>query len=248
MKLLVFALHGFLGQQSDWDFLRGEKQKNAFTGTHLLVSDYTKIPGLSPVSGDIEAWGLQFIGWKREVYGERPFVIMGYSQGGRLAMMTLKENSPDCLGGVILSAHLGLSNTEKEKRLKNDQVWAKRFLEDDFSTLVKEWDSQPTLVGKKPSPARAEDDFSRQILAESLLNWSAGLQPDLKEWIKEYPKPILWMSGQDDEKYRIQNGMVEFKNKLSRKTLVPESGHRVLSDNPDFVAAEVSGFLRQFKT
>jgi len=106
---LVF-LHGFLGTAADWqpvcDFL---------PPCHCIGINLPGHGGV-PFSEDFE------------IDIER-FHLIGYSLGGRLAMAYAAKNPSRIASLTIASAHPGLTDeSEKQKRLENDAMWAKNVI------------------------------------------------------------------------------------------------------------------------
>ena len=224
----VYALTGFLGCKSDWDFF----QATDFGVDHLI--SIVPEPTLT-----LEAWGSDFSSNK-----SCQNILLGYSLGGRLTLHALLENPLLWKAAIIVSAHPGLtSETEKNERLQKDQKWADRFLSEDWDTLLSEWNSQAVLKASLPL-ARNEKDYDRKKLAQMLQIWSLGKQANLREGLSDLSLPILWITGGKDVSYTALSQTVTLNHPLSCKKIISQSGHRVPWDNPISFKETVSCWLK----
>lgn len=188
LKSNIYTLHGFLGLPSDFDFL--------------------DIPHISlPVrpANSFHEWASNF---NRSIKTSNN-VLIGYSMGARLALQAWKE-SPSLWNDIILiSGHPGLTDGNQE-RMDADAKWAKRFLEDDWDTLMRDWEGQAAL--KSYSIPRYEKNYDRKELASHLLNFSLGKQP-------LFEAPAFWILGGNDPK--------KIRQKIPNPCIISDRGHRL---------------------
>lgn len=198
----IVALHGFLGSPKDFE--------------HWDVMPVKLEPKVN--------FAKEFNAWAKEHFAP-PRVIMGYSLGGRLALHVLLDEPSLWSKGILISTHPGLTG-EREKRLKHDQAWAKRFLHDPWEDLMRDWEAQEVFKNETYRFIRKEADYKREDLAKWLTHFSLGLQEDLLPKISELNLPLLWVTGEHDHVYR---GLAKkaCKNHLfSREFVIPGSYHR----------------------
>lgn len=212
----LYALHGFLGLSADWEFMRQDHFQchfpNLFDG---------KI--WNPNRG-LEETGATLNIMASNNSGEN--ILLGYSLGGRIALNALIQNPKLWKCAIIVSADPGLKlQSEKDQRLTQDQVWKKRFLNDPWDNLMKAWNSQP--VFHNDSISRSELDYDRKILAAALTGWSLATQEDLSPMIAEVPVPILWIAGNQDEKYSAIAKEINLCHPLSKVWIADGASHRV---------------------
>ena len=111
---MIYALHGFLGKPSDWDFL--DLQNIHAPNLHQ-----------APQAKDFWNWAEDF---NREVAAQDDApILLAYSMGGRLALHALLQGPKLWKAAIIVSAHTGLqSEQERTARLQSDAKLAEDFL------------------------------------------------------------------------------------------------------------------------
>ena len=152
-----FQLHclpGFLGLPSDWDlfdqkFFPCHFIKYALSLPHSLTASENS---LSPFGeSKLNSWASSF---HKQVFSSEKFknkknILVGYSLGGRLALHSLCEkNNWDA--AILISVNPGLTSDEEKKiRWENDNLWAQKFLNEDWKTVMVSWDNQGVFSGQK---------------------------------------------------------------------------------------------------
>ncbi len=278
MTMNIVCLHGFLGRPQDFNFLKdsidSEKSIVDFSELNFIFLDYFNIKELSPNNCGIKDWGRQFWAWYKKQYPNTPFVLMGYSLGGRLGLEVLaaasglNDSKPNtnknilsfnlnefCLlkGFVFISTGFGLiQNFLPTDELQNkfinechpesvdsrwlaDQKWAEIFYAQDFSKALQLWNSQSVFNGTDSAVQRTEAEYSKIVLKNVFLNWSPSKQINHIELLSGVSVPVLWISGELDQKYSFQNKWLQINNsnKNINYKIIPQSGHRILMDQPN---------------
>ncbi|MBX3040584.1 MAG: alpha/beta fold hydrolase [Bdellovibrionaceae bacterium] len=237
---LVF-LHGFLGEGSDW-----EQVTRAFSKTehrfHLL--DYVKDPLLGPSVAPLDRWGRAFGRWAQEKHlAPQETLLVGYSQGGRLALQALESSGLPLRGAILISTNPGLRDDDHEarsQRTKNDEAWAERFQNESWESVLQAWNQQGVFSGALNEPIRQYSAEAPLRAAASLRNWSLARQQNFKHFLRLNPRKTYWLMGERDHKF------VQILNELRadvpslRGEVVPDAGHRVLFDQPRFLAERLS--------
>lgn len=226
----LYALHGFLGTPQDWDpFLNSFRAK--FYATELSCTGR---------KGFYE-WAHAFN--RRIAPDPESKILLGYSLGGRLAMHALLENPDLWNAAIIVSANPGLPcKRKKEERLASDIAWSKKFLEEPWESLMKQWNAREALA-TSTALARREEDYSREELSRHLVNLSLGNQEDLSERLAKIMIPILWMAGENDPHYAMLAKNFRPAHPRSKIWIAPNSGHRIPWDSPAAFAAEIARFI-----
>lgn len=215
----ITALHGFLGDSRDWDFLQ-------------------KFNCLTP---SLLSFPSTFEGFVTQINRETSSILIGYSLGGRLALHALLAEPKQYKAAVIISSHPGLKEGKRE-RLINDQKWAEKLLNNSWDFFISEWNKQPIFA--ESSFLQREEPQDKDGLAERLVGWSLGLQENLRDQISTLTIPILWVVGEKDLTYLSLARELTFQHSLSRIEIIKNAGHRVLWDNPAQLSLTIEQFLQ----
>lgn len=222
-KFHLFALHGFLGNPTDWQ-------------QFPMIDQRMKI----------EHEDLSFWAWTNQFNAGLPKkesknIILGYSLGGRLAMHALLSNPDFWDAAIFISAHPGLINPqERALRLQSDQKWAERFLVDNWENLMRDWNANPVFGGRNQPFIKEERNFDRKKLALQLVNWSLGSQQPLLSNLKELRKPMLVLAGLQDTKFCLVAD--QFRD-FAQVEIISESAHRVPWDQPIEFQNQINQFI-----
>ncbi len=74
------------------------------------------------------------------------FWLVGYSLGGRVAMMAACQELAGLCGVVVEGGHPGLQNAEQRaERQRSDRQWAQRFRTEPLTAVFADWYQQPVL-------------------------------------------------------------------------------------------------------
>lgn len=246
---MIIALHGFLGLPRDWLALepllgpRTEPPKTQLK-TQLTARDLWR-DARDELS--LEAWSEKFIS-TLPAGGEKPLLI-GYSMGGRLAMHAALLAPERFRGAVFVSANPGLSDeAERRRRIETDSLWARRFLSDEWSKILADWNSQPVLKPAGPETSeispRLDADFDRRALANAMNLWSLGRQRDLRRELAQLSIPHCYVTGQEDAKFTELVTAME-KSPAARTEIIAGAGHRVPWEKPADFTRIVRSMLQE---
>lgn len=226
----VYALQGFLGLPSDWDRL-GEGVGASFEALEPFALAH-------PREG-LRRWGRALNDWIAKQPAQKR-ILLGYSQGGRLAMHALLDAPELWSCAIFVSAHTGLQTSEERAaRLQRDKKWAERFLQDPWDVLIGDWDRQVVFQEQMPVFCRQEGDYDRSLLAHALEGWSVGGQEDLREPLSKLLCPLLWVAGERDVHYVKLAKQMAAIHPHSSCWIAPESGHRVPWECPQLFLQQV---------
>jgi 2-succinyl-6-hydroxy-2,4-cyclohexadiene-1-carboxylate synthase len=212
---VTVAIHGFLGEARDWDFLRQ-------AGFDIRAVDLFRTYPLPMLAAAADA-------------------IVGYSMGGRLALQVLLSGATFSRA-VIVSAGLGIDDpAERIARRQRDELWAQRFERDDWRELMHEWNAQPLFDGE--GVPREESDFDRRALAAALREWSPAVLPPVAARLHEIEIPLLWIAGARDAKYVAEGTRAVELLPNAELWVCPDAGHRVMWDHPQRFVERMGKFL-----
>ncbi len=180
---------------------------------------------------------------------DEPIPLVGYSQGGRIAILVALEY-PDLVDRLILaSTSPGISSeTDREVRRANDGVLADRIESIGLEAFLDEW-LEGSITGTRhlSEDVRRADRACRNEntaagLASALRGFGQGSQPFVGGRLGELPMPVLSISGGRDVKYTHLAAEIAASVPDGRHRSIPESGHNVILDAPRELAEAISDF------
>lgn len=235
---MIHALHGNAGIPDDLAHILRESD-HPFTAWHLwrFLDDH-------PGAGTLHGFAAAF---QEEVdhTTDSPRVLLGYSLGARLALHVLTAYPQRWDAAILLSPHPGLPGAaERAERLTVDQTWAVRFLRERWDEVMTAWNAQPVFSGESvPSHDQLLVETWRREVAFGFDAWSLGRQDDLRPLLPGVSCPVLWLTGERDEKF---TGLAAEACPLlprGRHKVIARAGHRVHLDQPAATAAQIRAFL-----
>ena len=191
---MIWALHGAVGSAADWRLFAGSV---SWQGQQIRQLDLWRF--LDCCSMPLVDFGAALAEEIKRVDPEP--ILLGYSMGGRLALHALLEQPVFWKAAIIVSAHPGLSHEEErvERRAK-DAEWSAMALKGEWSEFLTHWQEQTVLSGVTMSN-RAGLKERRVSISRSFIDWSLGAQADLRSRLSEITCPVLWLTGERDEKF-----------------------------------------------
>lgn len=235
--LTIYALHGFLGLPSDWNFLENFHE-------NVRINPVDLFEFANPLTG-LKKWALEF---NRNISrSQDKKILMGYSMGGRLALNTLLDNPENWDGAIIISAHPGLkTDKERKERLNSDKRWAKRFESENWKDLMTDWNKREVFSGINSPLIRDEEDYNRLQLSQAFSGWSVATQDYLPPKIATLNIPILWVVGAKDSTYVAFINDIKLSHEDSEKWIAPNAGHRMPWEKPEAFKSKLKTFVNKF--
>jgi 2-succinyl-6-hydroxy-2,4-cyclohexadiene-1-carboxylate synthase len=224
----IVALHGNIGSTSDWEDLPLPNLRAIPLWEHAPLS----FPEFAYELAHDLTEGL-----------EQP-ILAGYSLGGRLALHAMAAYPERWSGAVILSAHPGLFCVEdKVARRISDEIWARDARGMPWPVFLEKWNGQP-VFGKESEipPDQASLESQREAIALAFENWSLGRQDDLREKLKSFRAPVLWITGSEDAKFTALGAEIKAVFPDCEHRILPGAGHRLLSGNREIVCDWIRTF------
>ncbi|HFZ8994251.1 TPA: 2-succinyl-6-hydroxy-2,4-cyclohexadiene-1-carboxylate synthase [Citrobacter freundii] len=235
---LVF-LHGFSGDCREWQTV-GEN----FSAFSRL---YVDLPGHGG-SADIEVSGFadvsQLLRATLISYNIQKYWLIGYSLGGRVAMMAACHGMDGLCGLVVEGGHPGLPHPEERaQRLLNDRRWASRFRSEPLAKVFNDWYQQPVFASLNAQQRAALVALRSQnngaTLAAMLEATSLARQPDLRAQINARTFPLYYICGERDNKFRALAVELSLPCHIIR-----HAGHNAHRENPAGVVDSLAQILR----
>ncbi len=248
----LFLLHGFTGSSADWQnvsFLFDSKFN--IYGIDLIGHGKSDSPtDISLYSPESQAEQMKSV--IEKLKGEKN-IVLGYSMGGRLALIVAML-FPELLHGIILeSSSAGISNNqESEKRKDYDLQLADMILTKPIEEFIASWMDQE-LFGtlKRFSNAKLDQmkkeksKNNRTGIANSLRGFSTGVMPNFGSKLKSLNIPVLLLSGQLDSKFTKINSGLQKQFSKAKHSVIKTSGHNTHLEEPKNFIQVVNKFLQK---
>ena len=171
---------------------------------------------------------------------EEPYVLCGYSMGGRVALHAAFSLGARVRRLVLIGASPGLADrAERAARAASDAALADRIEAIGMDAFAAEWESQPLFAGMPRGVAElAGEDRRRNTaagLAAALRGLGTGVMPSSWERLPDLDVPVDLVVGERDEKFRGIAEKMAYALPRARVTVVPDAGHAVQLEAPDAV-------------
>ena len=240
---MLVALHGFTENDLVWgDVLR------------LAIPDLVSplLPGHGwkpcPATTSVETVADDLA--KRHL-ASGPADILGYSMGGRIALVLALRHPRLVRRLVLVSSGPGFKDGVLQGSRRTHEMALAETLEDDgLGPFVAMWEKNPILTPAKPLPRALEEDVrARRMnhdpvgLAGALRQLGAGAMPNLWERLGEIACPTLLTAGAADRRYVEVMGEMATAMPTARLEIVAEAGHGIHREQPDAVRRLVAGFI-----
>ncbi|WP_419536792.1 2-succinyl-6-hydroxy-2,4-cyclohexadiene-1-carboxylate synthase [Endozoicomonas sp.] len=247
----LVLLHGFLGSAGDWQPLLA-----------LLKDDYHLIAVDLPGHGssqwvEEDAQGADYFCHRLEQTIQtieqiegislKPFNLLGYSLGGRLAM-AYTIAYPERVEKLLLEgAHPGLvSEQERSERYQSDLQWARRFREEPVAEVLWDWYKQPVFSDLDDSQIRSliheRSKGSGLLLADALVSFSLSKQPNYRQALCQFRAGsalspcVHYFYGENDHKFGQLGQHLLAEHVIHSVHPVAGCGHNVHREQPEAMA------------
>lgn len=245
-RVPALFLHGFTGSRASWRHLE-PRLGDLLTATCVDLPGHGAAP-LPVASGPA--------GWAEVVEAvvamiDAPVVLVGYSQGARLAL-AVAARAPHLIRRLVLeSGSPGLRQRHaRVRRRAADAALADMLQARGVDGFVEYWEQLPLFSGLRALPAPVQASLRERRaahtaagLAGALRVLGQGVQPDLWAALPSLRVPTLVMSGAADAKYtRLARQMVT-ELPLAWRVTFRGVGHAPHLECPDAWADELRAFL-----
>lgn len=225
----LVLLHGFWGRPSDWN----ELLKRLPLSTRVWTPDFYEPGPLAP-HHSFKEWTPHFLEELDREFGKEPAAMIGYSMGGRLATHALIAAPERFSKALILSANPIWSEERDPNRAAFEKEWVQKFLKEDWATLAEEW-QKLGIFSASPNLERRSSSMLREMLGQSLWNWSPSRHTFSLDQVKSLGPNVTWAFGASDQKYvQIGKSLQELPVK-GQIVMIPNAGHRLITEAVDFM-------------
>jgi len=179
-----------------------------------------------------------------------PLPVIGYSQGGRLALLAALER-PDAFSALVLiSANAGIENEDlRSSRARADAATASRLATMTIDEFLDVWTAVGITSTERLAVDTRADDRAVRLensplgLASALTGYGQGAQNSVWHRLSDLEIPVLVMSGSRDKKYTlIADRMAELIPNEER-VAIDGVGHNPLLEAPEVAYGSISAFL-----
>lgn len=173
-------------------------------------------------------------------------VCIGYSMGGRMALLA-SLRSPDSFAALVLvSATPGIEDPhERELRRLADESLASEIEQIGTPAFIGMWLKQPMFAHLRPT----DDDLAARYgnapesLAQSLRRCGTGTQEPLWTRLAELTIPVLLIAGEDDHKFTEIAHRMHACLPQSRLEIIEGAGHSPHLEQPALTATLIAQWL-----
>ena len=177
---------------------------------------------------------------------DEPYVLCGYSMGGRVALHAAFGLGDRVRRLVLIGASPGIADAaERAARATSDAALADRIEAIGLEAFATEWGSQELFAGQSERvAAAAHADRLRNTahgLAAALRGLGTGVMPPLWDRLGELAMPVTLLAGERDAKFRAIAGRMSGAIQDCHVVVVDGAGHAVQLEQPELVAAAITG-------
>jgi 2-succinyl-6-hydroxy-2,4-cyclohexadiene-1-carboxylate synthase len=239
MSGTLMLLHGFTQTSRSW------------SPVLAALGEGTYKPVAPDIRGHGDAGAVRPIGFDEVVAdvlaaaGDDPFTLVGYSQGGRIALYVALAVPDRVRGLVLVSTTAGIDAAdERAARRAADDVLAGRMEGQGIEVAARAWAAQALFGGQTEVVSElAHEDRLRNDpanLAAALRGIGTGQMAPLWDRLPELRMPAEVLVGERDLKFvdlgrRLADALPD-----ASFSVVPGAGHALPLEAPEAVAAAIS--------
>jgi 2-succinyl-6-hydroxy-2,4-cyclohexadiene-1-carboxylate synthase len=230
----IVLLHGFTNTGASWDGVIAGLP-TSFTAHAPDIRGHGSASRARPVT-------LEAVLAEIDALAPPRFTLVGYSQGGRIALHAALAFPERVERLVLIGASPGLADPdERERRRVADEALATWTEDVPIEEFVSRWSQTPVLADQPPQVrAAVTADRLRNTpegLAAALRGLGTGTLPSLWHRLGEVTAPVELIVGERDEKFRATAERMADGLPNARLHVVPGAGHAVHLEAPWAVAA-----------
>ncbi len=165
--------------------------------------------------------------------------LVGYSLGGRIALLLAATHPERILSLTAIGAHAGLEGPERVARLADDRELADRIERSGIDWFAREWAARPLFAGlarRGPAFLAHLDAMRRrqrpERLAAVLRGMGAGATEPFWDRLGAITAPTLLVAGGEDIRYAALARRLATAITGARVEIVPKAGHAVHLERP----------------
>jgi len=248
----IVALHGFAGNMSTWsNFIQDAKHRYTVISIDLLGHGKSDSPrnyrryrpknSVAYIAAILDKFQVSRPCW------------LGYSMGGRIALLAATLNPESCGCLILEGASPGIKapNARAERR-KRDAALARFIMKQGVRAFSNYWEQQPLFASQRFLPGSTRQRIRKQRLrnnatglANTLLAANPGAQPSVHKSLSKLKVPVLCVVGEYDNRYRLIAKEMCSKLHCGRVAIIPNAGHAPHIERPREFNRVVLKFLNE---
>jgi 2-succinyl-6-hydroxy-2,4-cyclohexadiene-1-carboxylate synthase len=237
METVVTCLHGFSQYGDSWRELTA-----LVPGRYRWLTPDLRATTLAEAASELLAL------WAAE--GVERTHLVGYSQGGRVALFVAAGHPERLLSLTTIGAHAGLGGEARAARLAEDLALADRIEREGVDWFAAHWAARPLFagLGRRGPAFLARLDASRRRndaahLAATLRGMGAGATKPFWDRLGRITVPTMVVAGAEDERYVELAARLREAIPNAEVAIVPEAGHAAHLERPVAFAALLARHL-----
>jgi 2-succinyl-6-hydroxy-2,4-cyclohexadiene-1-carboxylate synthase len=187
----------------------------------------------------------------------RPAHWFGYSQGGRVALMTALDDGASIKSLMLLGASPGIADAQaRQTRRDSDALLAQNIRNRGIDWFASYWEALPIFSSQWALPEEKREKIRRERLkcdprglAFALENFGTGTQPDCLARLREWNKPLMLLAGEHDVRFAASNRAISEKSQAIpfAHHVISGAGHAAHIERPATVAQQIQEFCNSIK-
>ena len=186
--------------------------------------------------------------WERE--GVQRSHLIGYSQGGRIALWVACNHPERLLSLTTIGAHAGFDGDARARRREEDGALADRIEHEGIDWFAAHWAALPMFAGLarrsaafllQLDAARRQNDPAQ--LAAQLRGMGAGATQPFWDLLGRISVRTLLVAGGDDTRYVAFAGRLCFAIRDAEVAVISGAGHAAHLERPAAVAGVLATHL-----
>jgi len=237
----LVALHGFTLTGAQFGPLAGVLQREV-VAPDLPGHGATRV---TPITVDTAVASVAAV-----LRATGPAPLLGYSQGGRIALLVALAHPGLVTRLVLVSASAGIAEAvDRTARRRRDERLAARIEAEGLDAFLDRWlGTPPTATAHLPRAVRAADRRIRsenrpEGLAAALRGYGVAAQPHVGGRVRGLVPPLLAVAGARDATYVRHAETLARAAPRGELRVIPHAGHNVVLDAPRALARVLREFL-----
>ncbi|HWD69047.1 MAG TPA: 2-succinyl-6-hydroxy-2,4-cyclohexadiene-1-carboxylate synthase [Solirubrobacteraceae bacterium] len=226
---VLVLLHGFTNSGASWEpVISGLRER--YRALAPDIRGHASAASVEPVTLDAVIDDVAAL-------TPEPFTLVGYSQGGRVALHVALALPHRVTRLVLIGASPGLADdAEREQRRLADERLAEQIESLPIDEFARQWAQTPILADIPADLAvRSHADRLHSTphgLAAALRGLGTGALPSLWSRLPELQMPVTLLAGERDVKFTSLAQEMASRIPHATVTVVPGSGHAVHLEQP----------------